>query len=87
VQAREPDAYLAQRIREVVATEVGQLGLHVETTGDLVILRGRLDSEPLRGEVLRAAASVAEGRRIVDETERPGPEGAQVDAPAERIDP
>ena len=86
MQPREPDAYLAQRIREAVAAEVGQLGLHVDTTGDLVILRGRLDSEALRAQVLRTAERLADGRRLVDETERPSAEETEGRTATERID-
>lgn len=86
MQAHEPDAYLAQRVREAVASEVGQLGLQVEASRDLIILRGRLDTEGLRLEVLRTAERVAGGRRVVDETERPNQDDTDRAPLPERID-
>jgi hypothetical protein len=83
----DPAEYLGERIREAVATDLGQLGLQVDVSPDRIILRGRLDSEPLRVQVVRRTAQFADGRRVVDEMERPQPGSQTVTADPERIEP
>jgi len=84
---REPADYLAQRIRELVAADDGQLGIQIEVTPELLILRGPVDSLHRRDEVLATVTALAEGRRIIDELDVPAHDPRAPVRGAERIVP
>ncbi len=83
----EPANYLGERIRELLATGDGQLGIQIEVTADAVILRGPVDSERRRAEVLATVADHAAGRRVIDELDAAGREHSGQLRDAERIEP
>ena len=83
----EPTNYLGQRIRELLATGHGQLGIQVEITVESVILRGPVDSERRRTEILAAVADHSGGRRVIDELDARGHDRAARLADAEQIEP
>ena len=87
MREREPTNYLGERIRELVAADDGQLGIEVEITADSVIIRGLVDSEHRRIEVLATVSTRAGGRRVIDELEAPGHDHAAQLRDAERIVP
>jgi len=84
---QEPDTYLAERIREVVAAEVGQLGLTIDLDDQRVLVRGRVDSDTIRGAVVEVVRRMAGVRRVIDELERPVLEQAGDHPSVEQVDP
>jgi BON domain len=87
VREREPATYLAERIREVVAAEVGQLGLAVDVDDQRVLVRGRVDSDTIRGEVVAVVRRMAGELRVIDELERPVLEQAGDGPGIEQVEP
>ncbi len=83
----EPANYLGERIRELLATDDGQLGIQVEITVETVILRGPVDSEQRRTEILATVATRSGGRRVIDELDAPERDDAAQLRNAERIEP
>jgi hypothetical protein len=86
MREREPSTYLAERIREVVAAEVGQLGLTVDVDDQRVLVRGRVDSDTIRGAVVEVVRRMAGERRVIDELERPVLEQAGDHPNVEQVD-
>ncbi len=82
---QEPPNYLGERIRELLASDQGQLGIQVEVTTETLILRGSVDSEHRRAEVLAAVQSRSGGRRVIDELDAPDRGGAAQVRDPERI--
>ena len=87
MREQEPPNYLGERIRELLASDEGQLGIQVEVTVETVILRGSIDSEHRRTEVLATVTNRSGGRRVIDELEAPHHSRAAQVRDAERIVP
>ena len=83
----EPANYLGERIRELLATGEGQLGVQVEITDESVILRGPVDSEQRRIDILATVATHAGGRRVIDELDASTRDDVAQLRNAERIEP
>ena len=83
----EPGNYLGERIRELLATGDGQLGVQVEIAAEVVILRGPVDSEQRRVEILATVSAHSGGRRVIDELDASGRDDASQLRNAERIEP
>ncbi|SEG79076.1 BON domain-containing protein [Thermomonospora echinospora] len=66
-RAGEAPHYLVERIRDRVAEQAHELGIHVEVCGDVVYLRGGVVSEERRREVEEAARAAAGGCTIRNE--------------------
>jgi hypothetical protein len=66
----EAAEYLAEHIRIALA-ERGphQMGLALHVDADVVRIRGPIDSEDDRREILRIVGDLAEGRRVLDDLE------------------
>jgi osmotically-inducible protein OsmY len=63
----ETPHYLAAAIRERLARETNELGIHVDVRSDEVFLRGDVATDRQREAVERVASSAAEGRKICNE--------------------
>jgi hypothetical protein len=71
--AEEPGEYLAERLREAVATEpdVHELGVVVKVTGRRVLLSGSMSTPTQREAVLRLVQRLAPDHEVVDELDVP----------------
>ena len=83
----EPADYLGERIRELLVADDAQLGIQVEITADAVILRGPVDSEQRRAEILVTVADHSGGRRVIDELDARVRDHPSQLRDAERIEP
>jgi hypothetical protein len=66
-RAEDVPHYLVAHIRDRVAEQAHELGIHVDVRGDAVYLRGEVVSEERRQDVEEAARAAAEGRDIHNE--------------------
>jgi osmotically-inducible protein OsmY len=62
--SEEVPHYLAARIQEEVETRTHELGIRVDVRGDVVYLRGEVNSAERCRLIEEAARAVAGGRRI-----------------------
>ena len=64
--------YLVERIRAALADGAPhQMGLTVQVDQDAVRIRGPIDAETDRAEILRIVGELAEGRQVLDDLECP----------------
>jgi osmotically-inducible protein OsmY len=67
----EPTEYVAERLREAIATEpdVHELGIEVRVSGSNVLLSGSLASREQRDAITRLVERLAPGLQVVNEVE------------------
>jgi osmotically-inducible protein OsmY len=65
-QERQPDAYLVERIRHILANDprVAELGICVSVAGDRVLLTGEVATPERKRTVADVVAPLTEGRRL-----------------------
>lgn len=69
----EPDEYVAERLREAIATEpdIHELGITVHVTGTRVLLSGSASTPAQRDAITRLVERLAPGAEVVNEIETP----------------